>query len=514
MHHTMIEPTRRDCLFGLAALGMIPATAIAAPARKRAGGAEPFSFDWLKRQAIALAARPYQQVAPIAGAHAIDFDAVGAIRFRDDREIVLGPQTPPIRLFPISRTAPKPVKLFTVKDGVATPVVYSTDFFDIPAGNPAARLGDAGGFTGFRVMNTAAEGDWLAFLGASYFRTAGALNQYGLSARGLAIDTGAPHPEEFPEFTQFWLEAGAPGEVIVNALLDGASVTGAFRFVCRHGLEGVVQDVEAFVLMRKPVERIGFAPLTSMFWYGESHRDKAIDWRPELHDSDGLAMATGAGERIWRPLGNQPRTNLSSFSDRDPKGFGLLQRDRDFDHYQDDGAFYEKRPSLWVEPTGKWGAGAVMLYEIPTARETDDNIVSFWTPREPTRAGQRFELTYRLHWGASEPEPSVARVVDTWAGIGGRPGDEPNSEALKIVVDFVGPALAGLGRNSGVDATIDAGRARVLSQAAYPVVGQPNRWRLMMDLDIPPGDAVDLRAYLRRGNGALTETFLHHLPSS
>jgi glucans biosynthesis protein len=507
----MTTPTRRECLLALGAAGTLLPSTLAAAAT--AAKLEPFSWDLLKRRAIALAARPYRPVAPIAGAHAIDFDAVGAIQFRPDRSLVLSPGTPPIRLFPISRTAPKPITLFTVEKGIARPVVYDPSFFDIPAGNPALLLGKEGGFAGFRVMNTAAEGDWLAFLGASYFRTAGALNQYGLSARGIAIDSGIAGPEEFPEFTHFWLAAGNPGEVVVFALLDGPSVTGAYRFVNRHGPDGVVQDVEAFVQMRKPVERLGFAALTSMFWYGEGHREKAVDWRPEIHDSDGLAMATGGGERIWRPLGNPPHPNTSTFTDRDPKGFGLLQRDRNFDHYQDDGAFYEKRPSLWVEPLGKWGAGAVTLYEIPTNKETDDNIVSFWTPAGTTKTGQRFDLSYRLHWGVAEPDPIVARVVDTWTGIGGRPGVEPAGESIKVVADFAGPTLAGLGRNSGVDAKLTAGNAKVVHQAAYPVVGTKDRWRLMIDLQLPKNEAVDLRAYLFKGDDALTETFLHHLPA-
>jgi glucans biosynthesis protein len=189
-------------------------------------------------------------------------------------------------------------------------------------------------------MNPGGQGDWLAFQGASYFRTAGPLDQYGLSARGLAIDTGLSKPEEFPRFTKFWLEQGPGDAITVYALLDSPSAAGAWRFVNRRTPAGIVQDVSMSLQLRNDVTRLGLAPLTSMFWYGEGQRDKAIDWRPEIHDSDGLAMTTGRGEQIWRPLNNPSRAILNSFADRDPKAFGLLQRDRNFDHYQDDGVFY------------------------------------------------------------------------------------------------------------------------------------------------------------------------------
>ncbi len=247
-----------------------------------------------------------------------------------------------------------------------------------------------------------------------------------------------------------------------------------------------------------------------MFWYDEGNPQARIDWRPEIHDSDGLLIHNRAGERLWRPLRNpdRPTGNLVA-DDRGASAYGLFQRDRSFDHYQDDGVFYEKRPSLWVEPQGDWGPGSVMLYEIPTRRETDDNIVAFWTPKAPARAGMRMSFDYRLRWLGGEPDTApVARVVDRWTGIAGRPGTDPIPGAQRLVADFAGPTLKGLDRGSGVQPAVSVARGRILSVAAYPVVGQAARWRLIVDVAREPGTA-NLRATLEKGGLPLSETLIH-----
>lgn len=502
---------RRDVL-ALIAASLLATPTAALSQLVGAGGGEAFSWDALKRRAIALSRQAWRAPpAPSEAARANDYDAMANLQYRPDRTLWGDQNGGGVRFFPLMKLATRPVEVFVVEQGRARPFIYQDTLFAAPDGHPFHAQGTEGGFSGFRAMNDNGRGDWLAFLGASYFRSAGALDQYGLSARGLAINSGMSTPEEFPEFTHFWLERGGDGALIVYALLDGPSVAGAYRFVNRHGPRGVVQEVTAFIRLRRSVERLGFAPLTSMFWYGEGNRRQAVDWRPEIHDSDGLAMLTGRGERIWRPLVNPPHPLVNAFGDNQPRGFGLLQRDRDFDHYQDDGVFYEKRPSLWVEPIGNWGAGAVMLYEIPTQREVEDNIVAFWTPEAPARAGRSYELAYRLHWIAHEPEPlGVARAVDCWTGVAGRPGHDPTPGARRIVVDFEGDDLRPLTRESGVDAVVSVVRGRTLSTAAYPVVGQPGRWRMVVDVQIPGGQSTDLRAYLRRAGSALTETFIYH----
>lgn len=503
--------TRRQALAGIASAPMI--LAFGGDAFARTAKSRPFSWDWLKQEAATRVATAWQ--APKAAPHAaaIDYDEVNRISFRADHALWRGDGIRETRFFPVHRFANVPVAISRVESGRAVPVPFSPAMFDITPDKQGRRFPMAEGFAGFRLMNPVGRGDWIAFQGASYFRSAGALDQYGLSARGLAIDTGIAGREEFPVFTHFWLEPGPGDSLTVYAYLDGPSVTGAFRFVNRQTDAGPVQDVSASIHLRRDVERLGLAPLTSMFWYGEGNRAAAIDWRPEIHDSDGLAIHTGSGERIWRPLDNPASPTTNTYLDQTPRGFGLLQRDRAFDHYQDDGAFYEKRPNLWVEPVGDWGAGAVMLYEIPTRREIEDNIVAFWTPAGLTKAGQHFDIAYRLHWSGVDPAPaSLARAVDCWTGVAGRPGHDPTPGARRLVADFVGDNLAGLDRASGVDAVVSVGNGTILATHAYPVVGMPSRWRLIVDVARLDARPSDLRAYLKRGGDALSETLLYLLP--
>ena len=494
--------TRRQAIAGVACT--LAGSAMAAPRLAAAG--QPFSWDALKAHAAGVAARAYvPPPPPPAGASAVTYDALNSIAYRS--EATIWPDSAaPIRFFPLNRYSHTPVAISVVEGGRARSFDFRRDLFSGAEHLPA----DVAGFSGFRLMSPGGKSDWLAFQGASYFRSSGALDQYGLSARGLAIDTGLGRPEEFPDFRHFWLERGPGDAVTVYALLDSPSAAGAWRFINRRGPHGVTQEISLVVTLRLDVERLGIAPLTSMFWYGEGARAKAVDWRPEIHDSDGLAMLTGAGERIWRPLDNPPHPITNSFADKDPRGFGLLQRDRAFDHYQDDGVFYEKRPSLWVEPQGQWGAGAVTLFELPTPGETDDNIVAFWTPAAPAKAGNHYALDYRLRWIGDEPSPAaVARTVDCWRGVAGRPGGDPIPDATRLVADFTGPALAGLDRSSGVEPVVSLSGAKPISIAAYPVVGMVNRWRLIVDVPHKSGETSDLRAYLRRGSTALTETLLY-----
>jgi glucans biosynthesis protein len=480
----------------------------------RFGTAAPFSFEALKARAEAASRQPYRppEIRASDVLQKLDYDAIGKVRFRPEMTLWSDRQFGPgIRFFHLHRWSKNPVRISLVEKGAAREILYSPDYFEKPAGNPAEGLPRDIGFGGFRVLSDDAKGDWLAYQGASYFRSAGPLDQYGLSARGIAIDTATMRPEEFPRFSEFWLELDQDRGLTIFALLDGPSLTGAFRIMTSRKDDAVVQEIQSALFMRKPVERLGVAPLTSMFWYGENTPRGLRDWRPEIHDSDGLALLTGTGERIWRPLNNPPRVMANAFADENPRGFGLLQRDRNFSNYQDDGVFYDRRPSLWVEPLGFWGKGSVQLVEIPTDDEVHDNVVAFWVPAGPTKVGQRFDFAYRLHWLAREPFPApVARICATRLGLGGVPGAPHPANTFKIVLDLEGEKFAGLSRESGVSAVVSASRGTVSATAVYPVVGT-DLWRLMFDIAASGEEPIDLRTYVRLGNEPLSETWLYQL---
>jgi glucans biosynthesis protein len=452
----------------------------------------------------------------------IDYDEHGAIKYRRDHALFgNGGGAYPVTFFPLGKFFPKRIEMHVVRDGEAREIRYSHAYFDIPADNPADRLPEDTGFAGFRLHESRHRDDWrtqdwVAFLGASYFRTIGALGQYGLSARGIAVDTGRRQGEEFPDFKAFYIEEvdDEDAPVLIHALLDGPSVTGAYRFTVRR-TEGVVMEVEAHIFLRNTVELLGVAPLTSMYWYSERDRPYQVDWRPEIHDSDGLSLWTGNGERIWRPLNNPDVIRASSFLDRDPRGFGLMQRDRDFRNYLD-GVHYERRPSLWVEPLEDWGGGAVQLVELPTNDEIHDNIVCFWVPEEKPREGAAFRFRYRLHWLGGHPYPAeqIARVVASYSGRGGKPEKaRPGDGTIKYVVEFDGPALGDAGPGREPEIKVSASRGEITWKMVEPVPGT-GRWRAMFDLSAPGEAPAELRLYLARDGRPLTETWLHqHLPA-
>lgn len=519
------DPTRRKLLQGLAAVMLVPSLRASRGFAKQAGSEglgppERFDFDWLIGQAKQRAGRPYRSTPPREAAliDKIDFDTVGKIRFRDERALRWPGGAYPVELFHLHRYATSPVDIHRVEAGWSRRVLYSPSWFDYGKSGLATRLPPDLGFSGLRVMSSPAlKDDWLAFQGASYFRSAGPLGQYGLSARGIAVDTTAPdRREEFPRFVAFWLDEG-PGEggITIHALLDGPSLAGAYRFRCDKGAE-IVMDVRAELFQRGTIEQLGIAPLTSMYWYSETNHRRGPDWRPEIHDSDGLAMWTGSGERIWRPLNNPAQVRTSTLRSDHPKGFGLLQRDRDFDHYLDDGVYYDRRPSVWVEPKQDWGAGAVMLIELPTQTEIEDNVVAFWRPDRPASAGAHWSLDYRLHWTASEPfPPAVARVVATRLGRPGQPGPfDASKQGRKVDIELTGGPLAQLPQRFDLSAVVTTSRGTVNNPRVLKILGT-DRWRAEFDLDAPGDAPVDLRCFLRLGETTLSETWLYqYLPRS
>jgi periplasmic glucans biosynthesis protein len=502
---------RRDVLQGTAALPFSMATltlqqAFAAaplPSGKPIGTFENMTVREIARDLAAKPYKPADTTLPEPYAK-LSYDQYRAIRFDPAKSLWEGSGNPfRVQLFHRGFIYKDRVDIYEVANGKAVPVSYRPEFFDL-GGLP--RVSDDLGFAGFRIhgpLNRSEVRDEIcAFLGASYFRAVGKHQGYGLSARGLAIKTGDPSGEEFPVFKAFWLERPAPRSrfVVVHALLDGPSAAAAFKFTIRPGDETIF-DVESVIYPRSDIAQLGLAPMTSMFYFGPNNRTRVDDYRSAVHDSDGLAMWTSSGEHIWRPLNNPSELQISSFSDTNPRGFGLIQRRRDFAAYNDLEARYERRPSLWAEPVGNAGEGAVQLVEIPTNKEIHDNIVSFWKPSQPIRAKTEFSFNYRLYWCWDRPKSGeFAKVIGTSSGAAG-----PEKTRL-FVIDLVGHQKARGGQT--LQANMKADRGKLAN-----VVAQPNPeiggWRISFELS-PSGSApVELRGQLLDGDTPWSETWVY-----
>lgn len=490
----------------------------AALAVAAAGPAAPFTGSIVRRAAQDLAKQPFREPDTVlpGAAGSMSYEQYRGIRFKPERALWRGEGLPfQVQFFPRGFLYRPAVDIHEVRDGQAAPIPYDPDLFDYD--DPAVRVPDRLGFAGLRVhaaINRPGEFDeFCVFLGASYFRAVGRGQSYGLSARGLAIGTGTPRPEEFPRFRAFWLERPQPGvgTLTIHALLDSPGAAGAFRFALRPG-ETTTMDVESVLFPRRDITEAGIAPLTSMYEFGprDHARPDALrpdDWRTAVHDSDGMAALTGREERLWRPLLNPAAVQFSAFLDANPRGFGLLQRRREFRDFGDLEVPYERRPSLWVEPIGDWGVGAVDLVEIPTRSEYNDNIVAFWRGRVALRAGGEYGFTYRLHWGADAPGPAggdarLARVAETRTGAGTVPGTRV------FVLDLVGDAVKALapGARTRVELGSSAGQVSEGYSGPNPETGG---WRISLVFDPGTAPSADLRCALRDEQGPLSETWLY-----
>lgn len=513
---------------GFAALGVSPA-ALAAQGLKL-GAPQAFSFARLVAQARDLAKTAYAppDKVPREILDQIDYEAHGKIKYKPDfAAFANGPGQFPLTFFHLGKFFLVPVHMHLLEAATeqatrAREIVYDDHYFDMPADSPAHKLPAGSGFAGFRFQESRLadqqkkdwhSNDWVAFLGASYFRAIGDLYQYGLSARGVAIDVAAAgRDEEFPTFTHFYFAPSAKDSdtVVLYALLEGPSITGAYKFTMQRSAgAGVTMEVDKTLFLRRDVARLGLAPATSMYWFSESVKGTGVDWRPEVHDSDGLAIWSGNGEHIWRALNNPPRTITSTFAQSNPRGFGLLQRDRNFDHYQD-GVMYERRPSLWIEPLDGWGEGEVQLVEIKTDDEIHDNIVAMWVPKARATAGSSYHLRYRLYWQKDEPFPSpLARCVATRLGNGGQPGQPRPPNVRKFMVEFQGKPLEGLPFGTRPEAVLSSSRGSFSYVFTEPVPdGVAGHWRAQFDLTVDGDEPVELRLFLRDKGAALSETWL------
>ena len=310
------------------------------------------------------------------------------------------------------------------EDGIKT-FPFSPELFDYGANQFKEKIPTDLGFAGLRILyplNIKDQPDDVAvFLGASYFRAVAKNQAYGLSARGLAIDTGSDSGEEFPFFKEFWIEKPKANakDITLYALLDSKRITGAYKFSITPG-EKTNMLVEGKLFQREDIQKIGIAPLTSMFFYGENSNQRPVDdFRPEIHDSDGLGIVNGSGEVIWRPLINPEHLFINSFQTNHITAFGLLQRDRNFDHYQDQETRYDSRPSALVVPDGDWGAGHVELVQIPSQEEKNDNIVAYWIFNQLPAKEQPIVFKYTLSWYTPTEDPDgLGRVIATRTAAG------------------------------------------------------------------------------------------------
>ena len=481
----------------------------------------PFAEDTVIEAARLLAKSPYvppRNTVPQAYKD-LNYDRYRAIRFNKSLALWSGQNLGyTAELFSAGYIYQTPVRVFVVEAGQAAEIEYAPDIFTYGPEVTRPPEGTRPGFSGLRIHapidNPGVMDEFAVFQGASYFRAKAAGLGYGMSGRGLALNTAQPPADEFPLFRSYWLVKPQPGSPTVTlfALLDSASAAGAYKFVISAG-SNTIMDVDCTIFPRTAIRHAGIAPLTSMFYFGAGSSYHPDDARFSVHDSDGLAILNGKGEFIWRPLGNNPkRLQHSSFADNDMKGFGLLQRERRSSLYQDIDARYELRPGVWVEPKEKWGEGFIELVELDTQTEYFDNIVAFWHPKEPLQPGTAYAYRYRLTWCREPPaRPEVATVAQTLTGASTR------QEGLRVFyVDFTGTEKFNLcddladscpGKTENVELSGSAGTFVNIAIRRNPIAGGH---RVSFEFRPEPGSLqADLRCVLVAGGKQVSEVWLY-----
>lgn len=488
-----------------------------------AGQAQAFGLDDVAAKARQRSQTPWREASHAVPAELakMGYDDYRDIRFNAASTLWRADKLPyEANFFHVGRHGDS-VRIHEITTAGVKPLPYDPATFNFGKNKLSPQTwGDLGhgGVRFFSNLNSPTYKDELVvFTGATYFRALGSGQRYGLSARGLAVDTVGGGKEEFPRFTDFWLEKPAADakQLTVYALMDSERMTGAYRFDITPGEQSTTR-VQARIFMRPaatsgnsaPVATLGIAPLTSMFFAGEN-QPRSGDFRPEVHDSDGLMMATGDGEWLWRPLQNPSATVTTSFSMKSLKGFGLMQRDRSFASYEDTEARYELRPSAWVTPVGDWGPGRVELLQFNTPDETHDNVAAYWVPEKMPAPGQSLDIAWQVSWqGKNQQLPPNGWATQSRRGIGfSKPGTDLTGQ-VQFVVDFAGPVLDALPEDAKVEAISSAdANGRVLESLAYknPVTGA---WRMTLRLQrLNPAQPVELRAFLKHDNHTVSETW-------
>jgi periplasmic glucans biosynthesis protein len=481
--------------------------------------AHGFGFDDVTKRAEKLAASAYQKpnTALPKALKALNYDDYRDIRPRHERALWRDMKLPfELMFFHRGYLYEDAVAIHEITPEGERDIQFDPDAFDYGKLKIDPQDLRGLGFAGFRVhfpVNTPSHKDEvLTFLGASYFRGLGRGQRFGLSARGVAIDTAESTGEEFPRFVEFWIERPQPRatELTIYALLDSPRAAGAYRFILKPGVTTVL-DVDARLFLRRNVAKLGLAPLTSMFFFGTNQRSPQEDFRPRVHDSDGLSVLTAMNEWIWRPLVNPKRLLVTSFALTNPRGFGLMQRGRSFGDYADLESRYDLRPSAWIELKGPWGPGRVELVQIPVPNEHNDNVVAYWVPDWQPRPKEVLPYGYRVLWQKDqESRPPIGRVGETRRGRG---GVRSRDGSVMLHVDFEGPTLTRMPANATADAelSVDA-NGEVLER--YLIRNEATGgWRFVVRVRrVDAAKPVELRAHLKSGKAVLSEIWSYILP--
>ena len=511
-------PNRRRVLIGASAWATVAALAghvaqlspaVAGGGTVEAGAGDAFAADHVRKLAEDLATREFvkPRVEVPEPFNALTSEQYRDIRFKPEASVWRGQNLDyEVQLLPLGWLYDIPVEIWMVEAGKARNLKADSASFAIGPSIPNPVDAAPFAFSGFRVsaaINRAdALDEFVSFQGASYFKAVGRGQQYGLSGRGLAVNTARPGGEEFPVFRAFWIvrpDSGAD-DVVIHALLDSESVAGAYRFNIRPG-RATEMTVEAFLFPRRELTHVGIAPLTSMYFHGPAQRRFNHDYRPAVHNSEGLAVINGRGERLWRPLANPKMLQTSAFVDKNLLGFGLVQRDRTFEGYEDLAARFDRRPTAWVEPIGSWGDGYVELIEIPISEEIHDNIVAYWKPAKALEAGKRYRYAYRMSWGEDVPAVwSGAWVAKTQVAA------TPAADTFVFVVDFVGPSVKDLRELPVADLFTSGGAVSKLTVDRHPVLPGV---RVKFELGTAGTDLIELRLCLKLADQLISENWLY-----
>ncbi len=513
-------PTRRSVLGGMAGIGTGLALVNASPLQAQEqtlfqqslavllGDGRKFAAGNVLELARVLSKRPYQgPVSPLPEVFAnLDADGYAQIKALPST-FLWEKEGRGFTIEPLHRgfAFQAPTALFVIEDGLIRRIAYERDRFDFGKLNVPETLPNLG-FSGFRMFGDAKDGpmrEVAIFQGATFYRSAARNQVIGATARGLIMKLGDQKGEEFPAFRAFWMEKPSPASdtIIIHALLDSESVTGAYRFTIKSG-EVTIIDTEMTLIPRVPVDNYGIAGMTATYYFGPNSRRNIEDVRASAYEAGGLQIKNGNEEWVWRPLNNPQALQISVFVDPSPRGFGLLQRDRDFASFLDDEQAFEKRPTIWNEPIGEWSAGSVQLTEIPSDNDVNDNIVAYWRPKQPLVPDQEQSFVYRQFWCWQPPErPPLAIVCGTRIG-------KASGKKRRFVVEFNDDRFKLLDELSAIKPVLSSS---IGTLSRIKVTFYPERRLCRVSFDLDPGNDTmsELRLLLTRNDKPTSETWLY-----